>query len=114
MAGLTRYTRSSMLDVMRQDYIRTARAKGFREQSHLQTWIEKRSDACYYDLWTHDSILYWRRSRGGTNLHMARAWETVYRFCFFKRLSRHYGDDCYLCCARGRWKLNSGYSLCDR
>lgn len=31
MAGLTRYTRSSMLDVMRQDYIRTARAKGFRE-----------------------------------------------------------------------------------
>ncbi|WP_169056290.1 ABC transporter permease [Bacillus pumilus] len=31
MAGLTRYTRSSMLEVMRQDYIRTARAKGFRE-----------------------------------------------------------------------------------
>ncbi|AKL83883.1 ABC transporter permease [Bacillus atrophaeus] len=31
MAGITRYTRSSMLDVMKQDYIRTARAKGFRE-----------------------------------------------------------------------------------
>ncbi len=31
MAGLTRYTRSSMLDVLRQDYIRTARAKGFKE-----------------------------------------------------------------------------------
>lgn len=32
----------------------------------------------------------------------------------FQEIIRHYGDDCYLCCARGRWKLNSGYSLCDR
>ena len=31
MAGITRYTRSSMLDVLKQDYIRTARAKGFRD-----------------------------------------------------------------------------------
>ncbi|MBO1002523.1 ABC transporter permease [Pseudogracilibacillus auburnensis] len=31
MAGLTRYTRSSMLDVLKEDYIRTARAKGFKE-----------------------------------------------------------------------------------
>ncbi|OIJ16250.1 diguanylate cyclase [Anaerobacillus arseniciselenatis] len=33
MAGLTRYTRSSMLEVINQDYIRTARAKGFREKT---------------------------------------------------------------------------------
>ncbi|QOY37411.1 ABC transporter permease [Anaerobacillus isosaccharinicus] len=33
MAGLTRYTRSSMLEVINQDYIRTARAKGFREST---------------------------------------------------------------------------------
>ncbi len=32
MAGLTRYTRTSMLDVLKQDYIRTARAKGFKER----------------------------------------------------------------------------------
>lgn len=32
MAGLTRYTRSSMLEVIKQDYIRTARAKGFKER----------------------------------------------------------------------------------
>jgi peptide/nickel transport system permease protein len=32
VAGLTRYTRSSMLDVLRQDYIRTARAKGFKQR----------------------------------------------------------------------------------
>ncbi|MCI3987381.1 ABC transporter permease, partial [Bacillus vallismortis] len=31
MAGLTRYTRSNMLDVLNQDYIRTARSKGFKE-----------------------------------------------------------------------------------
>ena len=31
MAGYTRYTRSSMLEVVRQDYVRTARAKGLPE-----------------------------------------------------------------------------------
>ncbi|MBP3041155.1 ABC transporter permease [Bacillaceae bacterium Marseille-Q3522] len=31
-AALTRYTRSSMLDVLGQDYIRTAKAKGFKEK----------------------------------------------------------------------------------
>lgn len=32
MAALTRYTRSSMLEVIRQDYVRTARAKGLAER----------------------------------------------------------------------------------
>lgn len=32
MAGLTRYTRSSMLEVLKQDYMRTARAKGLKER----------------------------------------------------------------------------------
>lgn len=32
LAGLSRYTRSSMLEVLRQDYIRTARAKGLPER----------------------------------------------------------------------------------
>lgn len=31
MGSITRYTRSSMLDVIRQDFMRTARAKGLRE-----------------------------------------------------------------------------------
>lgn len=31
-ATFMRYTRSSMLEVIRQDYIRTARAKGLREK----------------------------------------------------------------------------------
>lgn len=33
MASLMRYTRSSMLDVITQDYIRTARAKGVKEKA---------------------------------------------------------------------------------
>jgi peptide/nickel transport system permease protein len=33
MAGWSRYTRSSMLEVLRQDYIRTARSKGLREKA---------------------------------------------------------------------------------
>ncbi|CAN5613144.1 oligopeptide ABC transporter permease AppB [soil metagenome] len=32
-AALTRYTRASLLEVMRSDYMRTARAKGLRERS---------------------------------------------------------------------------------
>lgn len=33
LAGLVRYTRSSMLEVLQQDYIRTARAKGLSERT---------------------------------------------------------------------------------
>ena len=33
LAGTTRMTRSSLLEVIRQDYIRTARAKGLREMA---------------------------------------------------------------------------------
>jgi peptide/nickel transport system permease protein len=32
MAALTRYTRSSMMEVLKQDYIRTAMSKGFKEK----------------------------------------------------------------------------------
>ncbi|MGI9253545.1 MAG: ABC transporter permease [Thermomicrobiales bacterium] len=35
MAVLARYTRTSMLDVLRQDYVRTARSKGIKEKAIL-------------------------------------------------------------------------------
>ena len=35
LAGWTRYIRSQMLEVVRQDYVQTARAKGLREQAIL-------------------------------------------------------------------------------
>ena len=37
LAGWTRYVRSSMLEVIRQDFIRTAQAKGLRERAVLMT-----------------------------------------------------------------------------
>ena len=36
MASFTRYTRSSMLEVVRQDYVRTARAKGLPQRSVIR------------------------------------------------------------------------------
>jgi len=37
LAGITRQTRSSMLEILQQDYIRTARAKGCKEKVVLHT-----------------------------------------------------------------------------
>ena len=42
-AGIMRLTRSSMLEVMRQDYIRTARSKGLREQMIISRHALKNS-----------------------------------------------------------------------
>ena len=42
MALIARMTRSSMLDVLGQDYIRTARAKGLRKNSCAQACLPQR------------------------------------------------------------------------
>jgi len=41
LAGITRQSRSSMLEVLEQDYIRTARAKGCRERDVIYSHAEK-------------------------------------------------------------------------
>ena len=43
LTGITRHTRSSMLEVLEQDYIRTARAKGCEEKVVLKTHALKNS-----------------------------------------------------------------------
>ncbi|MFN8473209.1 MAG: ABC transporter permease [Anaerolineae bacterium] len=43
MATLTRFTRSSMLDNLPQDYVRTARAKGLREQVVIRGHVLRNS-----------------------------------------------------------------------
>lgn len=43
LAGIVRQTRSSMLEVLEQDYIRTARAKGCKEQDVINTHALKNS-----------------------------------------------------------------------
>ena len=45
LGGTMRYVRTSMLEVINQDYIRTARAKGLPEKSgNLQTCVEECDD----------------------------------------------------------------------
>jgi ABC-type dipeptide/oligopeptide/nickel transport system permease component len=43
LATLARYTRSSMIDVIRSDYVRTARAKGLSEQKVILKHVLKNS-----------------------------------------------------------------------
>ena len=43
LAGITRQSRSSMLEVLEQDYIRTARAKGCREKDVIHVHAQKNS-----------------------------------------------------------------------
>ncbi len=43
LAGITRHTRSSMLEILEQDYIRTARAKGCAEKDVINTHALKNS-----------------------------------------------------------------------
>lgn len=43
LAGIVRQTRSSMLEVLKQDYIRTARAKGCKEEDVINTHALKNS-----------------------------------------------------------------------
>lgn len=41
IAGITRQTRSSMLEILEQDYVRTARAKGCKERDVINTHARK-------------------------------------------------------------------------
>lgn len=43
LAGITRQSRSSMLEVLQQDYIRTARAKGCREKEVIHSHAQRNS-----------------------------------------------------------------------
>lgn len=43
LAGITRQSRSSMLEVLEQDYVRTARAKGCKEKDVINTHARKNS-----------------------------------------------------------------------
>lgn len=51
-ALIARMTRSSMLEVIRSDYIRTAKAKGVRKQAaDLGTYVEKCNDTSTHNYW---------------------------------------------------------------
>lgn len=53
LAIITQLTRSAMLDVLDQDYIRTAYAKGLSKRPDLETWLTQcieSGDHCHYRL----------------------------------------------------------------
>ena len=50
-ALITRTTRSSMLDVLRQDYMTTARAKGCSEKQVITFWQRRYSPGRESDVW---------------------------------------------------------------
>ncbi len=50
-AGVMRYARSSMLDTMNKDYIKTARSKGLSEFREFSTRLPCIADTCYRPGW---------------------------------------------------------------
>jgi len=73
MAYITRLTRSSMLDVLGQDYIRTAKAKGvFRREDHLRPCAEELPDPGPHLFRTHACLH--RHRFHGRRTDLCRAW----------------------------------------
>ena len=75
MAIIARMTRSSMLEVMRADYVRTARAKGLAQffvvYKHA---LKKCTDSCCYRYWFADWIVAWRCCFNRNDLCLAGGW----------------------------------------
>ena len=65
VAVITQLTRSAMIDVMNNDYIRMARAKGLNERVILFRHAPQCTESRYYQYWrmagefTHGRIFYW-------------------------------------------------------
>lgn len=73
LAMITRMTRSSMLETIRQDYIRTARAKGLKESvNHHPPRSAQRHDSHCHHSGTAIRLLSGRRSAGGDGVLLAR------------------------------------------
>jgi ABC-type dipeptide/oligopeptide/nickel transport systems, permease components len=63
LASTVLYMRNSMLDVLKEDYVRTAKAKGVNDRKgHLEPRLEKRADPHSYGDGSHD------RKDGGREL----------------------------------------------
>ena len=89
MAIIARMTRSSMLEVMSKDYIRTARAKGLSLATVVsQACPEECFSSDHYGHWAQFRPVAWRSSINRDHLLMARTGQVCCRFSFGKGLSR--------------------------
>ena len=77
MAYITRLERSSMLDVLGQDYIRTARQGRGRAQGGVQARPEECSRARYHLCRPHDGLYPHRLNGGREHILRARPWPPV-------------------------------------
>ncbi len=73
-AVMARFTRASFVDVLSEDYMRTARAKGVSETGCPQTRATQRDDPGS----DHDGLTVWLLARwfhrGGESFQLARTW----------------------------------------
>ena len=67
MAYITRLIRSSMLDVLGQDYIRTARPRACRAATSYSATPSKTPDPCHHLLWPHAGLHPDRLHGGGAD-----------------------------------------------
>ena len=77
-AVVARMTRSSMLEVIRQDFVKTARAKGQKESVVIMKHVQKCFDSCYH--------------RGGTSVRNAFRRRYADRSCIFHSRGRASDD----------------------
>ncbi len=79
-AIITRMTRSSMLEVIRQDFIRTARAKGVAEKKVINKHaLKKCTYPCNYSYWSSVRLPTWWRCTDRNSILMARCWSSSSR-----------------------------------
>lgn len=93
VGSLIQYTRSSMLEVMREDFVRTARSKGIKEKKVIiKHVLLKFFDTGGYISWYGNTAADWRSSCHGAGFFLAgnrKPDDQVHR-C--QRLSGCYGD----------------------
>jgi len=81
--GFSRYMRNNMLEVMRQDYIRTARAKGLPESTvNLTSTLCERTDAGHHHPRTLCSRHHWRCRHHGDRLRIDGMGRLMYQAVF--------------------------------
>ena len=113
LAGLSRYSRSSMLEVIRQDYIRTARAKGLKESQVMYApCLEECAYVGYNDTRSCSARIYRRLGDHGNHLFDPRHGAALFSVGHVEGLSDYHGNPCYRSRTYINRQLSCRYCLC--
>ncbi len=92
IAGDSRFMRASMLEVINQDYIRTARAKGaWQTRGNRETRTAQCPDADHHQCGARSAAIDRRRDHYRDHLRVARYGAVVFPRAFEQRLSNYTG-----------------------